>query len=442
MKDRAFFPNLLESMGVDTKGRKRGKRVVPIFRSSVSAENSDGFSRQQFPLVLAWALTHWKAQGMTLRRVRIRLGERTVGMPGIAFTAITRVKHPWHLLFEVDLPSFEKFQEVQWKKIFRERRRFDWRLEAKASHTLRRYGYCSADPWSREEAAIADLLLDSVVQDTRLRRMRMGLDGDDNAWCWESDHVPLEAEMLRHANLVCEAHNLNTDLVHGITARLLGPWHRPAVLEAFGCLIPRDFNPKYDKRRPRAKLAKDEAAGVCVDAAGWKVDVFEEQVLSPESSGACVGGRLSKSFLEFFLIVLRRICERMKLRVAIGSHALGLALGRAENLALLKLNVQTRASWLAFLESVGAAQEVLIPVIRDEGKFPKDIVLLHLVARGEHINVGSKLEIKIFDILGRTFVAEKVTSISRCFICNRWCTIRECFACVGTTGISCLCIFL
>ena len=124
--------------------------------------------------------------------------------------------------------------------------------------------------------------------------------------------------MLRHADVVCEAHSLNTELVHRITGRLLGPWHRPAVLEAFGCLIPPDFHPKNDKRRPRAKLAKDEAAGVYVYASGWKVDIYQEQVLSPESSGACVGGRLSKDFLEFFLIVLRRICEKMQLRVAIG----------------------------------------------------------------------------------------------------------------------------
>ena len=49
--------------------------------------------RGQYPLTLAWALTHWKAQGMTLDRVRVLLSDRTAGVPGIAF-ALTRARHP------------------------------------------------------------------------------------------------------------------------------------------------------------------------------------------------------------------------------------------------------------------------------------------------------------------------------------------------------------
>ena len=51
-------------------------------------------------LTLAWALTRWKAQGMTLDRVRVHLSERTAGVAGIGFLACTRVRHPWDLVFE------------------------------------------------------------------------------------------------------------------------------------------------------------------------------------------------------------------------------------------------------------------------------------------------------------------------------------------------------
>jgi hypothetical protein len=69
-----FFPSLVESLGCDERGVPRADRCVPIFHSQNGAESDDKVSRSQFPLVLAWALTHWKAQGMTLRRTRVRMG--------------------------------------------------------------------------------------------------------------------------------------------------------------------------------------------------------------------------------------------------------------------------------------------------------------------------------------------------------------------------------
>ena len=152
-----FFPKLLQQYGQEVNGRPRACRFVPIFRSSVSTKlgGEDDVTRQQFPLVLAWALTHWKAQGMTLRRVRIRIGAKTAGTPGIGFVAVTRVKHPSHLVFEQDLPAFENFQDAQWKANFRSRRRYEWRLQAKGSETLCKYGYCGADEWTGEDAGIA-----------------------------------------------------------------------------------------------------------------------------------------------------------------------------------------------------------------------------------------------------------------------------------------------
>jgi hypothetical protein len=47
------------------------KRWVPIFHEKTFSGAEEKVTRKQFPLTLAWALTHWKAQGMTLRKVRI-----------------------------------------------------------------------------------------------------------------------------------------------------------------------------------------------------------------------------------------------------------------------------------------------------------------------------------------------------------------------------------
>ena len=86
---RSFFPN-----------DPQKKNWVPIFRQPVTSNSEENVVREQYPLTLAWALTHWKAQGMTLDKVRVQLSDRTAGVPGIAFVAVTRVRHPWDIVFE------------------------------------------------------------------------------------------------------------------------------------------------------------------------------------------------------------------------------------------------------------------------------------------------------------------------------------------------------
>ena len=60
-----------------------------------------------------------------------------------------------HFIFETDLPSWEKFQEARHTEAFRSRLRVDLRAAAKFSRTLRRWGFCAEDPWTREEADAA-----------------------------------------------------------------------------------------------------------------------------------------------------------------------------------------------------------------------------------------------------------------------------------------------
>ena len=48
---------------------------VPFFPREVKYENDSSVSRTQLSFVLAWALTPWKAQGMSLDKVVVKLGK-------------------------------------------------------------------------------------------------------------------------------------------------------------------------------------------------------------------------------------------------------------------------------------------------------------------------------------------------------------------------------
>ena len=115
------------------------ERCVPIFHFEAQAESDRNVKRQQFPLTLAWALTHWKAQGMTLKRVRVSLTPTTAKQVGVGFVTVTRVGHPWQLMFETDLPPYQAFQEAVYGEEFRARQRFKLQLRAMAGDTTRRY---------------------------------------------------------------------------------------------------------------------------------------------------------------------------------------------------------------------------------------------------------------------------------------------------------------
>lgn len=78
---------------------------IPILPVISTSEDDDDVTRIQFPLTLAFALTPWKAQGMTLSKVIVRLGAAGT-KPGVLFVAMTRVRHPDHLMLEDDFPSY------------------------------------------------------------------------------------------------------------------------------------------------------------------------------------------------------------------------------------------------------------------------------------------------------------------------------------------------
>ena len=240
---------------------ERGQKMVPIWRESITSEEGDGVVRHQFPLTLAWALTHQKAQGMTLRRVRICLSKRSAAQVGLGYVAVTRVKHPRHLVFWTDLPEHAAFQEAKYKEDFRARQRYKLRLEAKASRTLRKYGFCQADLWSAEDAEMAEQLMACLENVGKLRRSAQGREGDKDAWLWPQQEPPIVALMEKAVSEVGGGQGARRARVEAVARRLLSEYHLPAVKEALGCLIPVGLHPDLDGTKPKGKVQPGSGPG-------------------------------------------------------------------------------------------------------------------------------------------------------------------------------------
>ena len=78
---------------------------VPISTQTFAVRNRKTGSRTQIPIVVAKALTTWKAQGMSLDKIYVHVSSRR-NKNGLLYTAISRVTNPEGLLisaFEEDL---------------------------------------------------------------------------------------------------------------------------------------------------------------------------------------------------------------------------------------------------------------------------------------------------------------------------------------------------
>ena len=188
-------------------------------------------------------------------------------------------------------------------------------MEAKASRTLRKYGCCQADIWTTEDAGIAGELLHCLEVEGKMQAQAQGLAGDKNAWLWPRQEPPIMALMLRAVSEVSSVGVERQAQVEAVAQRLMGPYHLPAVKEALGCLIPASLHPDLDGTKPKGRAqAGGGPGGVCLKAGQWQVDVGQERGLYGSVA-------LSKGMLEFFLIVLRRVCEELRLSVLVGTHA-------------------------------------------------------------------------------------------------------------------------
>jgi len=273
-RPRSFFP---DDPPADVPGSRRN--WVPIFRQRVSSNVEEHVAREQYPLTLAWALTHWKAQGMTLDRVRVHLSDRTAGMPGIGFVATTRVKHPWDLVFEEDLPEYEHFMKARKTPAFRSRRRFELRQEARASRTLRRYGFCEADLWSAEEREAASAMLSGLMLTAKERRNGLRDSGrpvDADAWLWPEAEPDFEGELARQAVVLAGADVARRGLYEWVAQRLLDRVRARVATEAelaAGAELLRRARERLGDAAGRPSLEALEAQAM--DVAGADVEQLE-----------------------------------------------------------------------------------------------------------------------------------------------------------------------
>ena len=103
-------------------------KVVPIptFKGDFEHE-SKNCTRIQFPIVLAWAITIHKCQGMTLDKVVIDIGKKEMAA-GLTFVAISRVRHIDDLTFSATYP-LSRLQNIRNGKRMAERLAEERRLD-------------------------------------------------------------------------------------------------------------------------------------------------------------------------------------------------------------------------------------------------------------------------------------------------------------------------
>ena len=87
---------------------------------------------------------------------------------------------------------------------------------------------------------------------------------------------------------------------------------------------------------------------------------------------------LSKGLLEFFLIVLRRVCDALRLDVMVGTHAVGEEVGSVGKVADLLEAVRGMPTWMRLAEDLPARQELLLPVPVTVGASLRECVLVEV----------------------------------------------------------------
>lgn len=385
------------------------QRWVPIYRKKESSSSEEGVARQQFPLTLAWAFTHWKSQGMNLALARARIGAKVAGQPGVGYVSVSRVKHPRHLVFDADLPPWSAFQKARETEKFRVRLRFELRLQARFSRTLRKYGFCRADPWTREEAAAAEELLKGLRAKGQMQRSAISQTGkpcDEDAHIWPHGEPPFDKMLAAEVQELAGGDASRKAFLLGVADRLRGELHMPAVREALGCLIPEGLHPRLDGKKAKGVKGDAERVGVHLEADRWTLDVSHESAL------AVPGRAMSKGALEFFLKVVRRICTLLDLPVAVGFTALGQRVGGDQSVDDLCRSIEGWKSWnFKERERARSSEEFLLPVCLDaEGRGSNDWLLAVVTSAeaGERLGVGKALRVRVIDRFPRPQAAQTV----------------------------------
>ena len=104
--------------------------VVPLKKTWLEGRNV--LSRQQLPLKLAWAITIHKAQGLTLDKVVVDIGNREFS-PGLTYVACSRVQKLDDLAFQTPV-DFKRLSNLANSRYLQERKAEDARLKTLQIH--------------------------------------------------------------------------------------------------------------------------------------------------------------------------------------------------------------------------------------------------------------------------------------------------------------------
>merc|ERR1712185_439329 len=107
-------------------------------------------------------------------------------------------------------------------------------MQAKFSRTLRRYGFCEADPWTAAEADAADLLLRGLRAKGQMQRASLAATGkpsDEDAWIWPATGPAFDALLAEQVGEVAEYSQHSREFLVEVAKRLRGELYMPAVRE-------------------------------------------------------------------------------------------------------------------------------------------------------------------------------------------------------------------
>ena len=131
---------------------------------------------------------------MTLERAIVRL-TRAAASPGVAFVALSRVRHPDHLMLEDTFPDLATIMRQSDKESFQARQRWERRMRAHFSRTVRAHMqdaemYSAEKVWDSAENEVAELLLAAMRRGTEAgkeevvrRCMEMGIPHEEACAC-------------------------------------------------------------------------------------------------------------------------------------------------------------------------------------------------------------------------------------------------------------------
>jgi len=101
-----------EYKGPHLPNKPRHVAITPKTNLYESTENKT-YERTQFPLVIAYALTVHKSQGMTLHKVRVSLGASDGNNKGMTYVALSRVTDISNLLIYYENFSMDRLLNIQ-----------------------------------------------------------------------------------------------------------------------------------------------------------------------------------------------------------------------------------------------------------------------------------------------------------------------------------------